>query len=160
MSLGLNELKHMMQHMLCEACPRMTKTLRLISIRYQSDAKVSNRCLINIDLRVFAIWVPIIISHISQALCYPSIPNTCTSHKIFNSSHPWQNGCRFTDDIFKSISLNEKAQISIQISLKFVPKHPINNIPALVQIMAWRQSGDKPLSEPMLTQFTDAYMQQ
>ena len=32
----------------------------------------------------------------------------------------------------------------------FVPKGPINNIPALVQIMAWPRSGYKPLSEPML----------
>ena len=46
----------------------------------------------------------------------------------------------------------------IRISLKFTPKDSINNIPALVQIMAWRRSGDKPLSEPMLTQFTDAFM--
>ena len=38
----------------------------------------------------------------------------------------------------------------IEISLKFVPKGPINNIPALVQIMAWHQPGDKPLSEPMM----------
>ena len=37
-----------------------------------------------------------------------------------------------------------------KISLKFVPKCPINNIPTLVQIMAWRQPGAKPLSEPML----------
>ena len=36
------------------------------------------------------------------------------------------------------------------ISLKFVPKVSINNIPALVQIMAWRRSGDKLLSEPMM----------
>ena len=36
------------------------------------------------------------------------------------------------------------------MSLKFVPKVPINNIPALFQIMAWRRSGDKPLSEPMM----------
>ena len=35
-------------------------------------------------------------------------------------------------------------------SLKFVPKGPINNYPSLVQIMAWRRSGDKPLSEPMM----------
>ena len=35
-------------------------------------------------------------------------------------------------------------------SLKFVPKCPINNIPALVQIMAWRRPGDKPLSEPVM----------
>ena len=34
--------------------------------------------------------------------------------------------------------------------LKFVPKGPINNIPALVQIMAWRRPGDKLLSEPMM----------
>ena len=40
----------------------------------------------------------------------------------------------------------------------FVPKGPINNIPALVQIMAWQWPGNKPLSEPMLTQLTDAYM--
>ena len=40
--------------------------------------------------------------------------------------------------------------MSIKISLKFVPTGPINNIPALVQIMAWRRRGDKPLSEPMV----------
>ena len=34
--------------------------------------------------------------------------------------------------------------------LKFVPKGPINSIRALVQIMAWRRSGDKPLFEPMM----------
>ena len=36
------------------------------------------------------------------------------------------------------------------MKMKFVPKGSINNIPALVQIMAWRRSGDKPLSEPMM----------
>ena len=46
--------------------------------------------------------------------------------------------------------MNENVSISIKISLKFVPKGPINNIPALVQIMAWRRSGDKPLSEPIM----------
>ena len=40
----------------------------------------------------------------------------------------------------------------------FVPKDPINNIPTLVQIMAWRRPGDKSLSEAMMTQFNDAYM--
>ena len=61
-----------------------------------------------------------------------------------------QNGRRFEDDTFKCIILNENVRISIKISLKFVPKGPINNNPALVQIMAWRGSGDKPLSEPMM----------
>ena len=36
------------------------------------------------------------------------------------------------------------------ISPKCVHKDPINNIPALVQVMAWRRPGDKPLSEPMM----------
>ena len=36
---------------------------------------------------------------------------------------------------------------------------PIDNIPALVQIMAWRWRGDKPLSEPMMVNLlTHAYM--
>ena len=61
-----------------------------------------------------------------------------------------QNGRRFADDTFKRMFLNEDARISIKISLKFVPKGPINNNPALVHIMAWCRPGDKPLSEPMM----------
>ena len=67
-----------------------------------------------------------------------------------NTLRPRQNGCRFADDIFKCIFLNENEWISPRISLKFVPEVRINNIPALVQIMAWRRAGDKPLSEPMM----------
>ena len=55
-----------------------------------------------------------------------------------------------TDDIFKCIFLNENAWILIDIPLMFVPKGQINNIPALVWIMAWRRPGDKPLSEQMM----------
>ena len=69
-----------------------------------------------------------------------------------------QNGRRFADDIFKRIFLNENVRIAIKISLKFVLKGPIKNNTALVQIMAWHWSGDKPLSEPMMVSFTDAYM--
>ena len=60
------------------------------------------------------------------------------------------NGRHFADDIFKYIFLNENVSFLNKISLKFVPKGLINNIPALVQIMAWRRLGDKPLSEPMM----------
>ena len=67
-----------------------------------------------------------------------------------NTLRPRQNGRRFADDTFKRIFLNDNVRISIKISLKFVPKGPIDNIPSLVQIMAWRRSGDKPLSEPMM----------
>ena len=69
---------------------------------------------------------------------------------LFNSLRPGQNGRHFPDDIFKWIFLNENKLISINISLKFVRKGLINNIPALVLIMALRRPGDKPLSEPML----------
>ena len=61
-----------------------------------------------------------------------------------------QNGRHFPDNIFKWIFLNENVWISLKISVKFVPKVQINNIPALVEIMAWRRSGDKPLSQPMV----------
>ena len=67
-----------------------------------------------------------------------------------NILRPRQNGRHFADDTFKRIFLNQNVRNSITISLKFVPKGPINNIPALVQIMAWRRSGDKPLSEPLM----------
>ena len=46
--------------------------------------------------------------------------------------------------------MNGNAWILTKNSLKFVPKGPINNIPALVQVMAWRRPCDKPLSEPMM----------
>ena len=67
-----------------------------------------------------------------------------------NPLRPRQNGRHFTDDTLNRMFLKENVRISIKISLKFAPKGPINNIPALVQIMAWRQPGDKPLSEPMI----------
>ena len=67
-----------------------------------------------------------------------------------NSLRPTLNRRPFTDDIFKCIFLNENEWILPRISLKFVPKVQLNNIPALVQIMAWRRPGDKPLSEPMM----------
>ena len=55
------------------------------------------------------------------------------------------------DDIFKRIFLNENVRIPIQLSLEVVPKGPIHNETALVQVMACRLFGTKPLSEPMLS---------
>ena len=60
-----------------------------------------------------------------------------------------QHGRCFTD-IFKCIILNENEWILIKMSMKFVPKGPINNIAALIQVMAWCWSGNKPLSQPMV----------
>ena len=69
---------------------------------------------------------------------------------LINSLRPRLNRRPFADDIFKCIFLNENEWVLLRISLKFVPKVRINNIPASVQIMAWRLPGDKPLSKPMM----------
>ena len=59
------------------------------------------------------------------------------SRTTFSNAFSWMKMCEF---LFK-------------ISLKFVPNVPINNISALVWIMAWCQPGDKPLSEPIMVSF-------
>ena len=69
---------------------------------------------------------------------------------LINSLRPRPNRRHFADDVFKRIFENENEWISPGISLTFVPKVRINNIPALFQIMAWHRPGDKPLSEPMM----------
>ena len=51
---------------------------------------------------------------------------------------------------FQMHFFNKNAWFLLKISLKFVPKVRINNIPALVQIMAWWRPVDKPLYEPMM----------
>ena len=75
---------------------------------------------------------------------------TTARGKLIKILRPRQNGRHFPDDSFKWIFLNENVWISIEVSLKFVPRGPINNIPALVQIMAWRRPCDNPLSELMI----------
>ena len=52
----------------------------------------------------------------------------------------------------------ENYYILISIYLKIVPISPIDNEPSLYQIMAGRRTGDKPISEPMMEYFTNAYM--
>ena len=84
---------------------------------------------------------------------WSSLP-AATPRDSFNTLSPRQNGHHFPYNFFKCIFLNENVWVAIKIWLKFVTKGSINNIPALVQIMAWRRPGDKPLCEPMLTQFT------
>ena len=73
-------------------------------------------------------------------------------------SSPGEMSSTLADNNFKYIFLNENYRILIWFSLKFVPRSPIYNKHALVQVMAWHWSGNKPLPEPMLTQFTDTYM--
>ena len=85
-------------------------------------------------------------------------PPVNKSFQIISPWTKWLPCCHFTDDIFRCNFVNEKFYILMKISPKFVPKSLTDNMPALVQEMAWCRIGDKPLSEPMLNQFTDAYM--
>ena len=82
--------------------------------------------------------------------CMRYLASTFRQIKSINTLRQRQNGRHFADDTFNRIFVNENFRISIEFSLKFVPKGPINNIPALVQIVAWRRPGDKPLSESMM----------
>ena len=72
----------------------------------------------------------------------------------FNALKPRLNGRHFPDDIFKWIFLNKNVCFSVEISLNFAPRGTINNNSALVQIMAWRRPGGKPLSEPMMVRLS------
>ena len=78
------------------------------------------------------------------------LPYTLLKICILNTLRLRQNGLCFAEDTFQCIFLKENVRISIKISLNFAPKSPIDNIPALFQIMAWCQPGDKPLSEAMM----------
>ena len=91
-----------------------------------------------VNVSEMARWVPLLHAH-------------STTWQSVNTLRPRRNGHHFADDIFKHIFFNENIWILIQISLKSVPRDPINNIPALVQIMAWRRPGDDDY-------ITDAYM--
>ena len=79
---------------------------------------------------------------------FKNIPNMVAFY--LNTLRPRQDGRYLPDDIFRCIFLNENVWIPLKISLEFVPKVPISNIPALVLITAWLRPGDKPLSEPMM----------
>ena len=97
----------------------------------------------------FCLSLNMLIISISPKIPEPLFTKKCLSDKL-NTLRPRQNGRHFPDNIFKCIFFNENVSISIKNSLKFVPKGSINNIPALVQIMAWCQPGDKPSTEPMM----------
>ena len=73
----------------------------------------------------------------------------CYSLFLLNTLRQRQNGHHLADDIFQSIFFDEDIWIWIKISVKFVHKGSFNNMTVLVQIMAWRRTGDKPLSEPV-----------
>ena len=62
--------------------------------------------------------------------------------------------------IVSNVFFSRMKTIELQNNIPFISVHicVIYNISVMVQIMAWCQRGDKPLSEPMMTQFRGAYM--
>ena len=58
--------------------------------------------------------------------------------------------------IFKNIFIREHFSVPIWFLPKFVLTGPNGSKSALIKVKAWRQTGDRPFSEPMLTQFTEA----
>ena len=80
------------------------------------------------------------------------------STQVVNTLKMRQNGCHCADNIFKCTFLHENWCLLIKILPNFAANGPINNIPSLVQIMAWCWTGTKPLSKPMMYKFTDTYM--
>ena len=81
------------------------------------------------------------------------------SHTIFTEGHlfhnchtlrPAQNGCHFAD-IFKYMLLNK---FWLNFTKVCVLRLAINKS-ALVQVMAWHLTGDKPLPQPILTKISN-----
>ena len=97
-------------------------------------------------------WITI--QDISVKKMHLKMASVCMGLK---SSPPGQNGCHFPYDIFERNFMNENFFYFDSNFTEIFLNGPVNNILALVQIMAWRRSGDKPLSEPMPSQSTDTY---
>ena len=98
----------------------------------------------------FYLWVPASILYNEFENFTVKITVTSPGRQWLNTLRMRQNGRHLADNTFKHIFLKENVRISLKISLKFVPKSPVDNIPALFQIMAWCRPGDKPLSWAMM----------
>ena len=148
--------------------------MSVIELTLQSNHNAANLAAVPVCIFTVVLW-PSHISHVGFCLVQSgsimtkliSVQNTIytslalphgTSTWRLNTLRPRQNGRHFADGTFKSIFVDTDVWIAIEISLKYVPWGRIDNIPALVQIVAWRRRGDKPLPEPMMVQFTDAYL--
>ena len=88
------------------------------------------------------------------------LQNSYHMHKwrhLENSLKPRHNSHHHADDILYFFLYGNWCS-SNQILLAFVLNGLIDNNLTLVQIMAWRRKGDKPLSLSIVTLFTDSYI--
>ena len=88
---------------------------------------------------------------------YQKIPQRCSIYTNQRERSPQQllstHWGRDKMDAILQTTVSRAFSSMIKFSLKYVRKGSIDNNQALVQIMAWRRSGDKPLSEPMMGKF-------
>ena len=150
--------KHMLCHgderskpMQCQVCLKrfMNNSALACHVKTHSDQKYYDCPLCKQGFDQVSALKEHVVTHAVNGLY--TCPECHRSFQVrLNTLRPRQNGRRFPDGILKWNYLNENSWISIKISLKFVPMGPINDIPALVQVMAWHRPGDKPLSEPMM----------
>ena len=69
----------------------------------------------------------------------------------FGTMRPGQDGWHFAGNIFKCLFLNENFCLLI---FNLLPLGSIDNMSYVVQVLAWRWTGSKPLSELMMTKFS------
>ena len=114
--------------------------------------------MISFNILIYLWWCTLFISWQELQIDIKEVVNSlvmcaCGDRLAFKHIEAETKWPPFRRRCFKVHFFNENVWILLKISLKFVPKGPINNIPVLVQIMAWRRPGDKPLSEPMMVSF-------
>ena len=132
---------------------RDTHTTSILSTNRGDATRVPNHCMV-VRQCIVENWICVVICGVWS--CIPKFISRFIMLQIaqisfrLNALRPRQNDRHFPDDIFRCIFLNGNIWISLNISLKFVPKDPINNIPVMVLIMARRRQGDKPLYEPIM----------
>ena len=156
-SLEMVKLFNPTLHWACDYLSTLSLRLNHVSKRGPSSTNLmvpdlQRSC--DLTTNMYAVSNLLLLVFICQCLISPTLsrwrwscPGVHGYINHINTLRPRQNGRHFADDIFKRFFLNENVWVSIKISLKFVPKGSISNIPALVPIMAWRRPGDKPLSE-------------
>ena len=77
--------------------------------------------------------------------------NKASQHRFINTLKPMQNGYQCAGDIFKGIHFVKlKFSYIDYIFLGFILKSLMDKDSALVKMMTYYRSGDKPLSEPVM----------
>ena len=104
------------------------------------------------SLRSPSYWPSVIMLSLAMVSPTCTYPNMITFSVDYMLTHWGQDKmAAISQTTFSSVfSWMKSFEFKKKNLLKFVPKGPISNIPALVLIMAWRRTGDKPLSESML----------